>query len=85
MARCKARLVIETENAEKVERSIAADNPGYVQTFAEDGKVIAFIEAGTVGSMLATLDDLLVNLRIAGEMIDGETSAHSPLARDTRD
>ncbi|MGA9140439.1 MAG: KEOPS complex subunit Pcc1 [Methanocella sp.] len=71
MAKCKARLVIEAENADLLTRSTAADNTGYVRAFAEDGRMVAFIEADSVGSMLATLDDLLVNLKVAGEILNG--------------
>ncbi len=71
MARCKARMVIEAENAVNVEKAIAADNPSYVQTYVEDGKVIVYMEAESPGSMLATLDDLLVNLKVADELLEG--------------
>lgn len=71
MARCKARMVIEAENAANVEKAIAADNPSYVQTYVEDGKVLIFTEAESTGSMLATLDDLLVNLKVADELLGG--------------
>ena len=71
MAKCKARLVIEAENAELLKQSIAADNQGYVHTFTEDGRMVAFVEADSIGTMLSTLDDLLVNLKIAGEILGG--------------
>jgi hypothetical protein len=71
VAKCKARLVIEAENADLLTQSTAADNTGYVRAFAEDDRMVAFIEADSVGSMLATLDDLLVNLKVASEILDG--------------
>lgn len=71
MARCKARLVVEAENVGLLERSIAADNKGFVEAFAGDGHLIAIIEAESVGSMLTTLDDLLVNLKVADEILRG--------------
>lgn len=69
MAKCKARLAVEAENARLLTQSVAADNQGYVDAYAEDGRMVAIIEAGSVGTMLATLDDLLVNLKIAGEIL----------------
>jgi hypothetical protein len=71
VARCKARLVIEAENAGFLERAIAADNKGFVEAFVEDSRLIAIVEAESVGSMLSTLDDLLVNLKVADEVLRG--------------
>ena len=71
MARCKARLVVEAENAGFLEQAIAADNLGFVEAFAGDGRLIAIVEAESVGSMLSTLDDLLVNLKVADEILRG--------------
>ncbi len=71
MARCKARLVIEAENAGFLEQAIAADNKGFVEASVEDGRLIAIVEAESVGSMLSTLDDLLVNLKVADEILRG--------------
>lgn len=71
MARCSARLVIEAENPDFLERSVAADNKGFVEARVEDGCLVARIETDSVGSMLATLDDLLVNLKVADEILGG--------------
>ncbi len=71
MAQCKARMVIEAGNADILGQAVAADNQGYVESFVEDDRLIAFIEADSVGSMLATLDDLLVNLKVADEVLGG--------------
>lgn len=72
MARCKARMVIEAENASMVEKALIADNPSYVHTHVEGNKVIIEVESDTAGSMLATLDDLLVNLKVADELLEGQ-------------
>jgi len=71
VAKCKARLVIEAENARFLEQAISADNTGYVKAFMEDGRLVAFIESESVGSMLSTLDDLLVNLKVADDILGG--------------
>ncbi|WP_424357094.1 KEOPS complex subunit Pcc1 [Methanocella sp. MCL-LM] len=72
MARCKAHMVVEAENARMVEKAIVADNPSYVRTRVEGNKVIIEVESDTAGSMLATLDDLLVNLKVADELLEGQ-------------
>jgi hypothetical protein len=64
-------MVIEAENARFLERAIAADNKGFVEAFVENGRLVASVEADSVGSMLATLDDLLVNLKVADEILGG--------------
>ncbi len=74
MARCKARLLIEAENATIIEKAIAADNPGYVHTTVEGNRVLVDIEANSTGSMLTTLDDLLVNIKVANDVICGKNA-----------
>jgi hypothetical protein len=71
MARCNARLVIEAENAGFLDQSIAADNKGFVDAHIEDGCLVAYIRADSVGSLLTTLDDLLVNLKVADDVLGG--------------
>lgn len=71
MARCNARLVIEAENAGFLEQSIAADNKGFVDARVEDGRLVACIRTDSVGSLLTTLDDLLVNLKVADDILGG--------------
>lgn len=71
MARCRARLVIEAENAGFLERSIAADNQGFVEASVENGRLVACIRTESVGSLLTTLDDLLVNLKVADDILGG--------------
>ena len=71
MAKCKARLVVEAENARLLIQSVAADNQEYVRAYEEDGRMVALAEADSVGTLLATLDDLLVNLKVAGEILGG--------------
>ncbi len=68
-------MVIEAENAAIVEKAIVADNPQYVRSSAEGNIVTIEVETDSIGSMLATLDDLLVNLKVAGEMLEG----HGPI------
>lgn len=65
MARCRARMVIDAVNAPLLMRSTSADNLGYVEMLVEEGQLVSLVEADSIGSMLATLDDLLVNLKVA--------------------
>lgn len=64
-------MVIEAENARLLERAIAADNAGFAKAFVEDRRMVALVEADSVGSMLTTLDDMLVNLKVADDILGG--------------
>jgi hypothetical protein len=64
-------MVIEAENAGFLERAIAADNKGFVEARVEGCRLVAAVEAESVGSMLTTLDDLLVNLKVADDILGG--------------
>ncbi len=71
MAKRRARMVVEAEDPRLLERAIAADNAGYVRTRVEGDRLVALIEADSTGSLLATLDDLLVNLKVADQVLSG--------------
>ena len=74
MAKCKARMAIESCNAEFISRSLTADDIGYVKTHYEGGKVVAEVEVDSIGSMLSTLDDLLVNAKVANDILCGRNA-----------
>lgn len=74
MVRCKARMSVESCNSEFIARSLTADNLDYVKTHFEGGKVITEIEVDSIGSMLVTLDDLLVNLKVANDVLCGRNA-----------
>jgi len=71
MARCRARLSIASCDARLISRSISADNLPNVRTRYEDGFVITEVEVDSIGSLLATLDDILVNVKVANDVLCG--------------
>ncbi len=71
MARCKARLSIASCDAKFIAQAIGADNLPFVKTHDERGFVITEVEVGSIGSMLATLDDILVNVKVANDVLCG--------------
>ncbi len=71
MARCRARLSIASCDARLIAQSISADNLPYVRTHYEDGLVITEVEVDGIGSLLATLDDILVNIKVANDVLCG--------------
>ncbi len=74
MARCKARLSVESCDAKFIARAVNADNLPYVKTHFEGGFVVTEVEVGSVGSLLVTLDDLLVNIKVANDVLCGRGS-----------
>lgn len=74
MVTCKARLSIESCDAKLLARSVSADNLSYVKTRYEGGYVVTDIEVDSVGSMLSTLDDILVNLKVANDVLCGRNA-----------
>ena len=64
-------MTLEAENADLLRQAIAADNLSFVEACVEDGDLVASVEAESLGSLLATLDDLLVNLKVADEVLCG--------------
>jgi hypothetical protein len=74
MARCKARLSIASCDAKYIAQSIGVDNLPYVKTHYEGGFVVTDVEVDSVGSMLVTLDDLLVNIKVANDVLCGRNA-----------
>lgn len=74
MVKCKARLSVESCDSGFIARAIGADNLPYVKTRFEGGRVITDVEVGSIGSMLVTLDDILVNIKVANDVICGRNA-----------
>jgi hypothetical protein len=74
MAKCKARLAVESCNAKLISQSVSVDNLPYVKTHYEGGFIITDIAVDSVGSMLVTLDDILVNMKVANDVLCGRNS-----------
>jgi tRNA threonylcarbamoyladenosine modification (KEOPS) complex Pcc1 subunit len=70
----KCTLMLEYENSEKatlVEKSLKPDNEFFIRTRVEGNVVVAEAEAGSISSLLHTIDDFLACLSVAervGEM-----------------
>nr|WP_255668529.1 KEOPS complex subunit Pcc1 [Methanocella sp. CWC-04] len=64
-------MVIETDNAELTSRAISVDNLENIKTVPEKGRVITTVSSDSLGSMLTTLDDLLVNLKVVDDVLCG--------------
>lgn len=58
--------------AEKVHRSVEQDNDGYLETKVEGDTVVAEISAGSLKSLLHTLDDFLSCVSVAEKIVSGK-------------
>ncbi len=59
---CKAKLVTESKDSSAVCVSIQADNSSdaiMVNTYSQDNMVVSVVEARSVSTVLATIDDIL--------------------------
>jgi hypothetical protein len=74
MVTCKARLSIDSCDARLLASAISADNLPFIKTRYEGGSVVTDIEVDSVGSMLVTLDDILVNLKVANDVLCGRNA-----------
>jgi hypothetical protein len=74
MVKCKARLSVESCDSRSIARSIGTDNPPYVKTSFEGGFIITEVDVDSIGSLLVTLDDILVNIKIANDVLCGRNA-----------
>lgn len=71
--RIKGNISIKAENAPDIAvmiiRSLEPDNLKSITTEYREGAVTTFFESGKIGSLIATVDDYLMNARIAGDVL----------------
>lgn len=71
--RIKGYISIKAENAPDIAvmitRSLEPDNLKSIRTEYAEGSVTAFFESEKIGSLIATVDDYLMNARIAADML----------------
>lgn len=71
--RIKGKISIKAENAPDIavmiSSSLEPDNLKSIKTEYGAGSVTTFFESGKIGSLIATVDDYLMNARIAADML----------------
>ncbi len=69
----KGNISIKAENAPDmavmITRSLEPDNLKSITTEYGEGSVTTFFESEKIGSLIATVDDYLMNARIAADML----------------
>ena len=56
--------------ADDIEKSLSPDNGGFIETSFEDGCIVARINGESLRSVIATVDDYLMNLSVAERLIE---------------
>ena len=59
------KIVSETESAEEISRALSPDNGGFMECRAERNKICAEFAGESPKTVLATVDDYLMNLSVA--------------------
>jgi len=69
----KGRLIFKSEEAgemvNNIARSLAPDNVSGIQTFVDGDSATVTFSADKVGTMLSSVDDYLMNAKIAEDML----------------
>jgi hypothetical protein len=56
--------------ADDIEKSLSPDNGGFIETSFEDGYIVARVNGELLRSVIATVDDYLMNLSVAERLIE---------------
>ncbi|WP_276300694.1 KEOPS complex subunit Pcc1 [Halorussus lipolyticus] len=77
-----ATIRTETDDAETLASSVRPDNTPQIDTRVEDGAVVTAIERETTGGLRTTVDDYVVNLTVAQEVVQ-TAKRHADANADT--
>ena len=66
----KAKIEISGANADLVAIPLMQDNMANMKTEIKEKSVVTYFEAKKVGSLIATVDDYLMNAKVAQDMAE---------------
>lgn len=73
MMRIKGKLILKSEKANElvniIAQSLAPDNISGMKTIVDGDSVTVMFEGDKVGTILASVDDYLMNAKIASDML----------------
>jgi tRNA threonylcarbamoyladenosine modification (KEOPS) complex Pcc1 subunit len=64
----EGKITTEHPNAETIAKSLIPDNIPNVKTEVMQGEIVTHISVDKLNSLIATVDDYLMNLKIADEI-----------------
>jgi hypothetical protein len=82
----RATIRTKLEDADVIAASVAPDNTPEIETSVEDGAVVTTIERETSGGLQSTVDDYVVNLSVAEQVVrtaqKAQTARTAQIAND---
>ena len=70
----EGKLTFKSERADElvsvIARSLAPDNVSEIETVADDNKATVTFKGNKVGTVLSSVDDYLMNAKIASDMLN---------------
>lgn len=66
----KAKIEIRGATADLVAKSLMPDNMNNMKTVIKENHVVTYLEVEKIGSLIATVDDYLMNAKAAQEVVE---------------
>ncbi|MBE0516429.1 MAG: hypothetical protein IBX41_03420 [Methanophagales archaeon] len=66
----KAKIEISGENADLVAYPLMHDNMESMRTVVKDKSAVTYFEADKIGSLIASVDDYLMNAKVARDIVE---------------
>jgi len=73
----KAKIEISGARAVLVAKSLMPDNMNNMKTVIKENRVATYLEAEKIGSLIATVDDYLMNAKAAQEVVEMVVSPYN--------
>ncbi|MDO5845806.1 MAG: KEOPS complex subunit Pcc1 [Methanocorpusculum sp.] len=61
-------ISVHTPSAERIAEALSPDNGGFIECRAEGGNVCAYVFGESLRTIIATVDDYLMNLSVAEQL-----------------
>lgn len=72
----KAKIEISGENANLAAIPLMQDNTDDIRTVVTDKRAVTYFEADKIGSIIASVDDYLMNAKIAQDIVELAEGEH---------
>lgn len=73
MMKIKGKLIFRSDSAvDIIARSLAPDNVAEIETSVDENSVTVVFRADKIGTMLSSIDDYLMNAKIAGDILNSK-------------
>ncbi len=70
----KAKIKISGANADLVANPLMRDNMNTMKTVIKEKSAVTYFEAEKIGSLIASVDDFLMNAKVAQDMVESVVS-----------